>query len=101
MGSLRRHPPQFTALDDRQNQVPAAPVPAYDPTCYLCPGNPRVHGTQNPDYKDVYIFDNDHPVVGPHAPAIPDDQQVTGNGLYRREKAGGVARVVCYTRATT
>jgi UDPglucose--hexose-1-phosphate uridylyltransferase len=79
-----------------KNQATAASVPEYDPTCYLCPTNPRVHGTQNPDYKDVYIFDNDHPVVGSKAPIIPEDQKVTGNGLYRREKAEGVARVVCY-----
>ena len=28
----------------------------YDPDCYLCPGNTRINGAVNPDYKDVYIF---------------------------------------------
>ncbi len=70
--------------------------PAYDPGCYLCPGNARIHGARNPDYRDVYIFDNDHPVVGLHAPDIPAAGRLAGNGLYRREKAEGIARVVCY-----
>ena len=38
--------------------TPLPDVPAYDSTCYLCPGNPRIHGTHNPPYSDVYVFDN-------------------------------------------
>ncbi|TYR37818.1 UDP-glucose--hexose-1-phosphate uridylyltransferase [Sphingobacterium phlebotomi] len=33
--------------------------PQYDPKCYLCPGNTRADGTQNPDYKDSFVFVND------------------------------------------
>lgn len=36
-------------------------VPAYDPECYLCPGNARVHGHRNPPYDDIFVFDNDLP----------------------------------------
>ena len=32
---------------------------SYDANCYLCPGNTRANGAVNPDYKDVYVFDND------------------------------------------
>ena len=39
-----------TAADDR---------PAYDPSCYLCPGNTRVGGEVNPHYTDTFVFDND------------------------------------------
>ena len=46
-------------------------VPAYSPDCYLCPRNVRVSGAVNPDYRGVYVFDNDHPSVGPAAPAPP------------------------------
>ncbi|NPU98777.1 MAG: galactose-1-phosphate uridylyltransferase [Candidatus Omnitrophica bacterium] len=67
---------------------------AYDPQCYLCPGNARVHGHRNPDYRDVFIFDNDHPVVGLNAPDVPG--AMAGQGVYRRCRADGVARVVCY-----
>lgn len=72
--------------------------PEFDPQCYLCPGNPRVHGQRNPDYKEVFIFDNDLPVVGMNAPGIPPDLQELHGGLYRRRRASGLARVVCYDR---
>ncbi|MEW6237554.1 MAG: galactose-1-phosphate uridylyltransferase, partial [Candidatus Omnitrophota bacterium] len=71
-------------------------APAYVSDCYLCPGNPRVHGERNPDYKDVFIFDNDHPVVGVRSPDIPAELAEDEIGLYRRARASGIARVVCY-----
>jgi UDPglucose--hexose-1-phosphate uridylyltransferase len=46
----------------------AAARPAFDPTCYLCPGNARVAGARNPAYDGTFVFDNDHPCVGPAAP---------------------------------
>jgi len=70
--------------------------PEYDPTCYLCPGNPRVHGTVNPNYDGVYIFDNDHPVVGLQAP--PVNVKANNDPLYQKAPAKGIARVVCYDK---
>lgn len=70
--------------------------PSYDPSCYLCPGNERIHGDINPAYEDIFIFTNDHPVVGFHSPEILEQQRVSGSGLYRKEKANGTAKVVCY-----
>lgn len=72
----------------------AAQAPAYDPGCYLCPGNPRVSGKQNPHYPHVYIFENDHPVVGLHAPALPPYED--HDGVYKKGEARGIAKVVCY-----
>ena len=66
--------------------------PEYDPQCYLCPGNTRVGGVANPAYSDVFIFNNDHPVVGAHAPEVAD----TTDRLYKKGKAAGVAKVICY-----
>lgn len=74
----------------------AEKVPDYDPACYLCPGNKRIHGAVNPVYRDVFIFDNDHPVVGESAPVIPANERETHSGLYKRAEARGIARVVCY-----
>jgi UDPglucose--hexose-1-phosphate uridylyltransferase len=74
----------------------ATSAPAYDPTCYLCPGNSRISGKSNPLYQEVYIFDNDHPVVGRDSPEIPLTEQDRHSGLYQRAQANGVARVVCY-----
>lgn len=74
-------------------QKPEIPVP-YDPSCYLCPGNTRVSGQVNPHYEGVFIFDNDLPVVGPASPDI--SQTSFHNDLYKKGKAEGMARVVCY-----
>ena len=70
--------------------------PAYDPLCHFCPGNERVSGIKNPDYSGVYIFENDHPVVGIDSPTIPPEEIFSHDGLFRRGKAEGIAKVVCY-----
>src|SRR5439155_21088923 len=48
----------------------AAPgaLPPYVQDCYLCPGNLRSSGVRNDRYTGVFVFDNDHPCVGPEAP---------------------------------
>ena len=38
-------------------------IPAYDPACYLCPGNERANGARNPDYASTFAFDNDFPAL--------------------------------------
>jgi UDPglucose--hexose-1-phosphate uridylyltransferase len=68
-------------------------LPSYVPDCYLCPGNVRSSGQHNAPYTGVYVFENDHPCVGPAAPAAPAPPAE----LYRNARASGSARVVCYT----
>ena len=65
----------------------------YDPECYLCPGNARVGGARNPRYDTTFVFDNDHPCVGPGGPARADHaaRAVPGGA------AAGHARVVCFS----
>lgn len=65
----------------------------YDPECYLCPGNPRVSGAVNPAYAGTFVFDNDHPCVGP---AAPTDLAAVAPP-FRNSPATGLARVVCYS----
>jgi UDPglucose--hexose-1-phosphate uridylyltransferase len=72
---------------------PAPPPPIYQPDCYLCPGNMRVGGVQNPPYEGVFVFDNDHPCVGPDAPPIAEQPTEP----YRVRRADGLARVICYS----
>jgi UDPglucose--hexose-1-phosphate uridylyltransferase len=67
--------------------------PEYVEDCYLCPGNPRVSGGQNPDYDAVFVFDNDHPCVGFDAP----QNLAKPAGIYKNRAADGIARVVCYS----
>ena len=69
------------------------PLPNYSEDCYLCPGNARISGEINPQYKGVLVFDNDHPCVGMNAPV---DLEPTP-GVYRNRPARGIARVVCYS----
>ena len=71
---------------------PAAP-PAYDPACYLCPGNRRVSGQVNAQYTGTFVFDNDHPCVGPDAPQVLAPPPAP----YKVGPATGLARVVCYS----
>jgi UDPglucose--hexose-1-phosphate uridylyltransferase len=68
-------------------------VPAYAPDCYLCPGNARISGKVNPEYDSVFVFDNDHPCVGPESPDVLEPAP----GIYQNRRADGLARVVCYT----
>jgi UDPglucose--hexose-1-phosphate uridylyltransferase len=72
--------------------APRAAVPPYVADCYLCPGNERVSGARNERYDRTFVFDNDHPCVGPQAPeaALPP-------APYRSRAAHGIARVVCYS----
>jgi len=66
--------------------------PAYVDDCYLCPRNERVSGARNPDYADIFVFDNDHPCVGMNAP-----EPATAPGILRQRAAQGIARVLCYS----
>ncbi len=66
--------------------------PSYDQSCYLCPGNVRVSGASNPVYSGVYVFDNDHPCVGPDAP-----EYIPPPAPYQARRADGLARVICYS----
>jgi UDPglucose--hexose-1-phosphate uridylyltransferase len=68
-------------------------VPPYAADCYLCPGNARVHGSRNPEYADVFVFDNDLPCVSDEAPKELQPPPY----LYRNQPAAGQARVVCYS----
>lgn len=65
----------------------------HDASCYLCPGNNRVNTKVNPDYTDIFIFENDLPVVSMEAPVIDESD---ASGLYKRASATGIAKVVCY-----
>ncbi len=69
-------------------------LPAYDPTCYLCPGNTRNTGGQNPPYTNTYVFDNDFAALLP-----PEDGQPEApvGGLFTAEPENGLCRVVCFS----
>ena len=79
-----------------QGQVenPAAEQsPTYDPGCYLCPGNTRVNGERNPDYRLAFVFANDY------AALIANDDEWEENkaGLLIARAEPGVCRVICFS----
>src|SRR5688572_26801776 len=67
--------------------------PAYDPGCYLCPGNSRAGGVKNPQYDDVLVFDNDFAALRPDTP----NGRIDDTGLLVAEAERGISRVVCFS----
>src|SRR4051812_15852973 len=55
------------------DKTPPENLPAYDPTCYLCPGNERAGGHKNPPYTSTFVFDNDYAALIPDAPDLTPD----------------------------
>ncbi len=76
-------------------QVEHLPVsrPAYDPGCYLCPGNERAGGARNPDYTHTFVFDNDFPALLPEAP----QRSLREGRLLVARSERGRCRVVCFS----
>jgi UDPglucose--hexose-1-phosphate uridylyltransferase len=66
--------------------------PAFDASCYLCPGNPRAEGTRNPAYTSTFAFDNDFPALRPGAGGLPEEE-----GLLVARPEAGRCRVLCYS----
>jgi UDPglucose--hexose-1-phosphate uridylyltransferase len=81
-----------------QGQVEDLPPdsrPAYDPKCYLCPGNKRTSGEINPAYPDVYAFDNDFAALMPGD--RPGEAMDACAGLIRAHQERGLCRVLCFS----
>lgn len=66
---------------------------AYDPECYLCPGNSRAGGARNPEYPSTFVFTNDFAALKPDTPA----GAVREGDLLIAEAEPGVCRVVCFS----
>ncbi|MBK9710902.1 MAG: UDP-glucose--hexose-1-phosphate uridylyltransferase [Kouleothrix sp.] len=67
--------------------------PAYDPACYLCPGNERAGGERNPAYESTFVFTNDYAALLPDTPAGELDR----GGLLKAVSERGTCRVVCFS----
>jgi len=68
-------------------------LPKYDPGCYLCAGNLRVNGEKNPDYKGVYVFDNDFGSLMNEEVEIPENK----TGFFSMHPERGINRVICFS----
>jgi UDPglucose--hexose-1-phosphate uridylyltransferase len=76
----------------RTDSVPDEALPAYDATCYLCPGNRRANGEANPDYTETFIFTNDFAALRPESSAARFEQ-----GLLCAEGEAGTCSVLCFS----
>jgi UDPglucose--hexose-1-phosphate uridylyltransferase len=79
-----------------QGQVERPPrdaTPAYEPACYLCPGNARAGGVHNPPYTGTFVFDNDFAALRADTPA--DD--INEADLLVAAAEPGRCRVVCFS----
>lgn len=86
----------------QMEKVPPEDLPPYDPTCYLCPGNKRSEGKQNPDYTSTFVFDNDFPsLLLPEQVADTPDSTPNpprlASALFVAEPENGISRVVCFS----
>ena len=67
--------------------------PEYDPACYLCPGNARAGGVQNPRYSSTFVFNNDFAALKPGTPV----ERFERDGLLVAASEPGICRVVCFS----
>ncbi len=66
--------------------------PTHDVNCYLCSGNTRANGEQNPDYQDIFIFENDFASLQCDTPDFKVHE-----GLLKAESETGICKVICFS----
>jgi UDPglucose--hexose-1-phosphate uridylyltransferase len=79
-------------LGSKERRVTTDERPAFDPDCYLCPGNTRASGEQNPGYDSTFVFTNDFAALRPDA-----GDEIYSEGLLRAEAQAGTCRVICFS----
>ncbi len=76
-----------------QTEDPGTEIrPAYDPDCYLCPGNKRASGPVNDNYKSTFIFTNDFSSLLADIPSAEYNE-----GLLKAKTEKGICRVICFS----
>ena len=65
---------------------------AFDPSCFLCAGNKRINGEQNPDYSGTFVFRNDFAALKDDTPVVTTDDP-----LFKMATEQGESRVICFS----
>lgn len=62
-------------------------------SCYLCPGNTRSGGEENPDYKGTFAFTNDFSAL------LPDGEDFSSSEgpFFMGKSEKGICRVICFS----
>ena len=77
-----------------ERETPAKTTePAYDPQCYLCPGNVRAGGAVNPRYESTFVFTNDFAALTPE----PQEEPPAEHPLLVARAERGECRVLCFS----
>ena len=76
----------------REEAQPSVDVPAYDASCYLCPGNVRASGDRNPQYDSTFVFTNDFAALRPDVSTVSFE-----DGLLQARSERGTCHVVCFS----
>ena len=77
-----------------EDKTPVQAV-AYDPACYLCPGNARAGGATTPKYTGTFVFENDFAALRPGGEA--GELDLGAAGLIRATTEQGICRVLCFS----
>lgn len=67
--------------------------PAYDPACYLCPGNTRADGAVNPNYTHSFVFTNDFSALLTDVPS----GEFNLKNLLVAQSESGLCRVISFS----
>ena len=68
-------------------------IPEYDLECYLCPGNARAGGKQNPRYENTFVFTNDFAALLPKTEPNAENFSPLINAV----PVEGTCRVICFS----
>jgi len=77
----------------KQETVPKSSGPEYLDDCYLCPGNSRAGGMQNPEYDSVFVFVNDFSALQNEIEPF----EFKETGLLEAKSERGICKVVCFS----
>ncbi|MEE4217716.1 MAG: UDP-glucose--hexose-1-phosphate uridylyltransferase [Xanthomonadales bacterium] len=77
----------------KQEDVAGSGRPAFDENCYLCPGNKRSNGQQNPDYTQTFVFTNDFSALLMDTP----DLAMNTDPLFQAVSERGMCKVICFS----
>ncbi len=69
--------------------------PKYDDSCYLCPGNTRAGGHDNPTYDSTFVFTNDFAALLADSPASAEG--ASAHPLMQAQPQQGTCRVICFS----
>ncbi|PIE29221.1 galactose-1-phosphate uridylyltransferase [candidate division KSB3 bacterium] len=79
----------------KQEAASAEQRPQYDPGCYLCPGNTRAGGHNNPEYDSTFVFTNDFAALLSDTP--PRAEGMPEHPLIQTQPQQGTCRVICFS----